>query len=85
MQEKKLDFITTAEAILFVGSLFMWIYVAHTFVFIDSFASLFFIQSWWLLLPLMTFLMFLTSFISRRTEWRWSNQETKKLNEKRKA
>ncbi|OAN15599.1 hypothetical protein [Exiguobacterium undae] len=75
MFEPKREFITTAETILFVSTLFMWIYIAQTFVFIDSFQSLFFTPSWWLMLPVMTFVLFLRSFIGRRINLDWTDDE----------
>ncbi|MGX8237376.1 hypothetical protein [Exiguobacterium undae] len=75
MFEPKREFITTAETILFVSTLFMWIYIAQTFVFIDSFQSLFLTPSWWLMLPVMTFVLFLRSFIGRRINLDWTDDE----------
>lgn len=75
MFEPKREFITTAETILFVSTLFMWIYIAQTFVFIDSFQSLFLTPSWWLMLPVMTFVLFLRSFIGRRINLDWADDE----------
>jgi len=60
------EFMTTSEAILFVSSLFMWLYIGHHFVMITTFDDLFLTQSWWLLLPLITFILFLRSFVVRR-------------------
>lgn len=77
MFKPKREFITTSETILFVSTLFMWIYIAQTFVFIDSLQSLFFEQSWWLMLPVMTFVLFLRSFIGRRVDlsFGWNDDE----------
>jgi type VI protein secretion system component VasK len=75
MFEPNREFITTAETILFVSTLFMWIYIAQTFVFIDSFQSLFLTPSWWLMLPVMTFVLFLRSFIGRRINLDWADDE----------
>ena len=60
------EFMTTSEAILFVSSFFMWLYIGRHFVMITTFDDLFLTQSWWLLLPLVTFILFLRSFVVRR-------------------
>jgi len=67
MENLKRDFITTAESILLVGTFFMWMYVGREFVTINSFRELFFPASWWFMLPIITFLLFLISFIGRGT------------------
>ena len=67
MENLKRDFITTAEAILLIGTLFMWMYVGREFVTINSFRELFFPASWWFMLPISTFILFLVSFFGRRT------------------
>lgn len=60
------EFMTMSETILFVSSFFMWLYVGHHFVMITTFDELFLTQSWWLLLPIITFILFLRSFVVRR-------------------
>ncbi|WP_313350787.1 hypothetical protein [Exiguobacterium sp.] len=60
------EFMTTSEAILFVSSFFMWLYIGRYFVMITTFDDLFLTQSWWLLLPVITFILFLRSFVVRR-------------------
>ncbi|WP_312085997.1 hypothetical protein [Exiguobacterium sp.] len=60
------EFMTTSEAILFVSSFFMWLYNGRHFVMITTFDDLFLTQSWWLLLPVITFILFLRSFVVRR-------------------
>ncbi len=60
------EFMTTSEAILFVSSFFMWLYTGRHFVMITTFDDLFLTQSWWLLLPVITFILFLRSFVVRR-------------------
>lgn len=64
--KSEFEFMTTAETILFVSSFFMWLYVDRHFVMITTFDELFLTQSWWLLLPLITFILFLRSFVVRR-------------------
>lgn len=60
------EFMTTSEALLFVSSFFMWLFIGRHFVMIATFDDLFLTQSWWLLLPLITFILFLRSFVVRR-------------------
>jgi len=60
------EFMTTSEAILLVSSFFMWLYIGRHFVMITTFDDLFFTHSWWLLLPVITFILFLRSFVVRR-------------------
>ncbi len=55
------EFMTTSEAILFVSSFFMWLYIGRHFVMIMTFDDLFLTHSWWLLLPVITFILFLHS------------------------
>jgi len=68
MYEPKREFITTSETILFVSSLFMWIYVIQYFGTVDS--------AWWIL-PAVTFVLFLRSFIGRRVDlsFNWAEEE----------
>ena len=60
------EFMTTSETILFISSFFLWLYVGRHFVMITTFDELFLTQSWWLLLPIITFILFLRSFVVRR-------------------
>ena len=60
------EFMTTSETILFVSSFFMWLYVGRHFIMITTFDELFLTQSWGLLLPIITFILFLRSFVVRR-------------------
>jgi len=64
--KNEFEFMTTSEAILFVSSFFMWLYIGRHFVMITTFDDLFFTHSWWLLLPVITFILFLRSFVVRR-------------------
>jgi len=64
--KSEFEFMTTSEAILFVGSFFMWLYVGRHFVMITTFDDLFLTPSWWLLLPIITFILFLRTFVVRR-------------------
>lgn len=68
MYEPKREFITTSETILFVSSLFMWLYIVRYFGTVDS--------AWWIL-PAVTFVLFLRSFIGRRVDlsFNWAEEE----------
>lgn len=68
MFEPKREFITTAETILFVSTLFIWLYIEQYFDIVDT---------WWLMLPVMTFVLFLRSFIGRRVDlsFGWNDDE----------
>jgi len=76
MYEPKREFITTSETILFVSSLSMWIYVIQYFGMVDS--------AWWIL-PLVTFLLFLRSFIGRRVDlsFNWAEEEEARKSEQK--
>ena len=76
MYEPKREFITTSETILFVSSLSMWIYVIQYFGTVDS--------AWWIL-PLVTFLLFLRSFIGRRVDlsFNWAEEEEARKSEQK--
>ncbi|HCN59377.1 MAG TPA: hypothetical protein DIS82_14580 [Exiguobacterium sp.] len=77
MYEPKREFITTSETILFVSSLFMWIYVIQYFGIADS---------WWWMLPTMTLVLFLRSFVGRRVDlsinWADDEEESRKSESK---
>ncbi|MCK2157471.1 MULTISPECIES: hypothetical protein [unclassified Exiguobacterium] len=68
MFEPKREFITTAETILFVSTLFIWLYIEQYFDIVDT---------WWWMLPVMTFVLFLRSFIGRRVDlsFGWNDDE----------
>lgn len=68
MFEPKREFITTAETILFVSTLFIWLYIEQYFDIVDT---------WWWMLPAMTFVLFLRSFIGRRVDlsFGWNDDE----------
>lgn len=68
MFEPKREFITTAETILFVSTLFIWLYIEQYFNIVDT---------WWWMLPVMTFVLFLRSFIGRRVDlsFGWNDDE----------
>lgn len=68
MFEPKREFITTAETILFVSTLFIWLYIEQYFDIVDT---------WWWMLPIMTFVLFLRSFIGRRVDlsFGWNDDE----------
>lgn len=76
MYEPKREFITTSETILFVSSLFMWIYVIQYFGTVDS--------AWWIL-PAVTFVLFLRSFIGRRVDlsFNWVEEEESRKSEQK--
>ena len=76
MYEPKREFITTSETILFVGSLFMWLYMIQYFGTVDS--------AWWILPPL-TFVLFLRSFIGRRVDlsFNWVEEEEARKSEQK--
>jgi len=76
MYEPKREFITTSETILFVSSLFMWIYVIQYFGTVDS--------AWWIL-PAVTFVLFLRSFIGRRVDlsFNWVEEEEARKSEQK--
>ncbi|WP_026829630.1 hypothetical protein [Exiguobacterium antarcticum] len=78
MYEPKREFITTSETILFVSSLFMWLYTVQYFETVDS--------AWWIL-PLMTFLLFLRSFIGRRVDlsFNWAEEEEARKSDQKKG
>lgn len=66
MENPKKVFITTAEAILLVSTFFMWLYIAQFIAIIFEFKHIFERNSIWYLLPIITFTMFIVSFIGRR-------------------
>ncbi|OIN65908.1 hypothetical protein BLD48_13310 [Exiguobacterium sp. KRL4] len=68
MFEQKNEFITTAESILFVSTLFIWLYIKQYFDTVDT---------WWWAFPVMTFVLFLRSFIGRRVDlsFGWNDDE----------
>ena len=76
MYEPKREFIKTSETILFVSSLFMWIYVIQYFGTVDS--------AWWIL-PAVTFVLFLRSFIGRRVDlsFNWVEEEEARKSEQK--
>ncbi|QNR20990.1 hypothetical protein HNY42_08595 [Exiguobacterium sp. Helios] len=76
MYEPKREFITTSETILFVSSLFMWLYIVRFFGTIDS--------AWWIF-PLLCFLLFLRSFIGRRVDlsFNWVEEEEARKSEQK--
>jgi len=76
MYEPKREFITTSETILFVSSLFMWIYVIQYFGTVDS--------AWWIL-PAVTFVLFLRSFVGRRVDlsFNWVEEEEARKSEQK--
>lgn len=75
MFEAKREFITTAETILFVSTLFIWLYIEQYFDIVDT---------WWWMLPVMTFVLFLRSFIGRRVDlsFGWNDDEEQELDQK---
>lgn len=75
MFEPKREFITTAETILFVSTLFIWLYIEQYFDIVDT---------WWWMLPVMTFVLFLRSFIGRRVDlsFGWNDDEEQELDQK---
>ncbi|KZE37088.1 hypothetical protein AV656_10915 [Bhargavaea cecembensis] len=63
MEKKKS--INTAESILIVGSFFMFLYVGHNLVFINELSHFFERDSLWFLLPLITLVIAVHSYLKR--------------------
>ena len=66
MEKENPVFITTAESVLLVGTFVMWIFIGHFIAVILEFKHIFEANTWWYLLPLITFILFLSSFVGRR-------------------
>ena len=66
MENKNPVFITTAESVLLVGTFVMWIFIGHFIAVILEFKHIFEANTLWYLLPLITFILFLSSFVGRR-------------------
>lgn len=65
MEKTKTKTINTAEAILLVSSLFMFLYVGVNVVFITEISHFFERDSLWFILPLITLIVAIHSFIKR--------------------
>lgn len=57
--------INAAESILLVGTFFMTMYIFKNLVSIFEVSHFFEARSWWFLLPAITFVLFLHSYLNR--------------------
>ncbi|OEC00855.1 hypothetical protein GY31_15520 [Lysinibacillus sphaericus] len=58
--------INVSEAILLVSSFFMFMYISKNMIFVNEFSDFFERSSLWLILPCITLVIGIISFVSRK-------------------